>query len=264
MKRGIQILILVSVSIFFGSCKDSGGVAGVLFPIEKDVSLGQKLKEEIASNPTAYPILDSASYPEAYGHILRIRDSILNTGEVFHKDAFAWEVKIIHDDNVLNAFAAPGGFIYVYTGLIKYLDTEDELAGVMGHEIAHADKRHSINQMVKNYGVQVLFDVILGENQGTLTQMAQGLTGLSFSRKDESQADEYSVIYLCPTAYNAAGAAGFFRKVEASGGSSTPEFLSTHPDPENRVDNIDNFKTEYGCSGTEKDGDYVALINSLP
>ncbi len=264
MKRGFQIIILVSLGLLVNSCKTSGGVASMLFPIDKDIALGQRLKEEIASNPAEYPVLDSAAYPEAYGHILRIRDNILNAGGVQYKDEFTWEVKIIHDDNVLNAFAAPGGFIYVYTGLIKYLESEDQLAGVLGHEIAHADKRHSVNQMVKNYGVQILFDVILGENQGTLTQMAQGLTNLSFSRSDESQADEYSVIYLCPTEYNASGAAGFFEKIEASGGSSTPEFLSTHPDPENRVNKINDFKILHGCSGTKTTGDYQSLLNSLP
>ena len=260
----LRVLALLVLSVVFNSCKESGGAATLLFPIEEDVALGLRLKEEIASNPSAYPILDSAKYPEAYGHILRIRDSILNGGEVYHKDDFAWEVKIIHDDEVLNAFAAPGGFIYVYTGLIKYLDTEDELAGVLGHEIAHADKRHSVNQLIKNFGVQLMLDIALGKNQGTLTQIAQGLTRLSFSRKDEAQADEYSVIYLCPTAYNAAGAAGFFKKIEASGGSTVPEFLSTHPDPENRVVNIEAYKLENLCTGSEKDGDYVNLINSLP
>jgi len=70
-----------------------------------------------------------------------------------HKDDFAWQVKIIDDPETLNAFATPGGYIYVYTGLIKFLDTEDQLAGVMGHEIAHADLRHSTRQMTSSYGV---------------------------------------------------------------------------------------------------------------
>ena len=60
---------------------------------------------------------------------------------------FDWELKIIHDDETLNAFCAPGGYIYVYTGLIKFLAHEDNLAGVIGHEIAHADLRHSTQQL---------------------------------------------------------------------------------------------------------------------
>lgn len=261
----VKFSVLIGLFLTFNSCKKSGGAASILFPVSKDVELGTQLKNEIASNPEQYPLLDSSKYPEAYGHILRIRDSILLSGEVYHKDDFSWEVKIIEDDNVLNAFAAPGGFIYVYTGLIKYLDTEDQLAGVMGHEIAHADKRHSINQMIQNYGVQILLDIVLGKNQGTLTQIAQGLTNLSFSRSDESEADEFSVIYLCPTSYNASGAAGFFEKIQEEGGSGgTPEFLSTHPSPDNRVTDIKNHKLELNCKGTIKDGSYQEIINSLP
>lgn len=262
----VSLLTIVSLLLINSCQKEDGGntVVDLFFPVTKDVQLGTELSKEIAANPEQYPVLDETSYPEAYQHIRRIRDSILETGEVAHAEDFAWEVRIIQDDNVLNAFAAPGGFIYVYTGLIKYLDTEDELAGVMGHEIAHADRRHSVNQMVKSYGVQVLLDVVLGQNQGMLTQMAQGMASLSFSRTDETEADEYSVIYLCGTGYHAAGAAGFFEKIEAEGGSSVPEFLSTHPSPDNRVTAIHSKKTELGCSGEEKDGQYQELLNSLP
>ena len=132
MKRVFPIIILQC--LLLGCSGDDGGnpITNFLFPVSHDVQLGAQLKYEIESNPTEYPILDSVQYPEAYYHLYRLRDSILNTGAVTHADDFSWELKIIHDDNVLNAFAAPGGYIYVYTGLIKYLDTEDQLAGVMG------------------------------------------------------------------------------------------------------------------------------------
>ena len=66
------------------------------------------------------------------------------------------DLRIIHDDSTLNAFCTPGGYIYIYTGILKFLDSEDEFAGVLGHEIAHADLRHSTRQMTKQYGVQIL------------------------------------------------------------------------------------------------------------
>ena len=260
-------MALTTLMVFNGCNKKDDGSSPLLnlfFPVSKDVQLGTQLKNEIAANPEQYPLLDEGVYPEAYAHIRRIRDNILKTGQVTHAEDFDWELKIIHDDKTLNAFAAPGGFIYVYTGLIKYLESEDQLAGVMGHEIAHADRRHSVNQMVKQYGVQVLLDVVLGQNQGLLTEMAQNLVGLKNSRSDESEADEYSVIYLCPTNYHAAGAAGFFVKLAEESTGLNPVFLSTHPDPDNRVADINGKKDELGCSGTEKNGQYQAIINSLP
>lgn len=253
------VLILATTS----GCKDGDGFT--LLSLDQDIELGQQLKAEIAADPATYPLLDPAQYPTAYSHIYRMRDAVLNSGQVKYRNEFAWEVYIIQDDNTLNAFCAPGGYIYVYTGLIKYLESEDELTGVMGHEIAHADRRHSSKQLTKAYGLSFLVDILLGENQGALTDIAQGLVGLAFSRADESEADEYSVKYLCPTTYNAAGAAGFFEKIEAEGGSSTPAFLSTHPSPDKRVENIYAEQTELGCSGSGTfDARYQDFINSLP
>ncbi len=269
MRKLVYISVISLVTLLaISSCKkkeDGGGTTFVdlFFPVSKDITLGQSLKDEIAKDPTEYPVLDETQYATAYAHIKRIRDEILNSGKVKHKDDFEWEVKIINKD-VKNAFAAPGGYIYVYTGLIKYLETENQLAGVLAHEIAHADLRHSVNQMVKQYGAKVLLDVVLGKNQGALTEIAKGLAGKKFSRNDEAEADKFSVIYLCPTSYEADGAAGFFEKIKAEGGVGIPEFLSTHPSPDNRIEDIKAKKVDLGCTGTEKDGQYADLLSSLP
>lgn len=253
------VLILATTS----GCEDGDGFT--LLSLDQDIELGQQLKAEIASDPATYPVLDPTQYADAYSHIYRMRDAVLNSGQVKYRNEFAWEVYLIGDDNTLNAFCAPGGYIYVYTGLIKYLDSEDQLTGVMGHEIAHADRRHSSKQITKAYGLSFVVDLLLGENQGALTDMAQGLVGLAFSRSDESEADEYSVKYLCPTNYNAAGAASFFEKIDADGQSSTFAFLSTHPSPDKRVENINAEKVELGCDGSGTfDARYQDFINSLP
>ncbi|WP_245826949.1 M48 family metalloprotease [Reichenbachiella faecimaris] len=157
-------------------------------------------------------------------------------------------MKII-DADVLNAFATPGGFIYVYTGLIKYLDTADDLAGVMGHEIAHASERHSSDQMKQQVGLQLLSQIILGEaSNSQLAQLATGFFGLKFSRDDEAESDEHSVIYLSDTEYACNGAATFFEKLTAEGQAGGPEFLSTHPSPTSRVADINAKANDINCS----------------
>lgn len=256
------IVILGLVSMVFLSCKRDSKLNEFLFPIENDIKLGQQLSDQIAANPTEYPVLDSASNVAAYKYMYELRDVILESPEMLYRNQFAWKLKIIKDDNTLNAFAAPGGFIYVYTGLIKFLDTEHELIGVLGHEIAHADRRHSINQMKKNMGVQVLLNVALG-NDSQIGEVLAGLQSLKFSRGDEAEADEYSVRYLCGTKYEASGAAGFFEKIEAQGGSSTPAFLSTHPSPGNRVEDIKSKDNELNCAGSVTVGEYAQFKNDL-
>ncbi|MEZ4238261.1 MAG: M48 family metalloprotease [Myxococcota bacterium] len=209
-----------------------------------------QLAAEIEANPDEYGvILDRSQYAEAYAHLDAIRDEILSADAVNYPSRFDWETHIIDDDEVLNAFAAPGGYIYVYTGLIRYLDSEDHFAGVMGHEIAHADQRHSTQQLTKAYGIESLLGLIFGDaDPGLAADVAAGLLSLEFSRTDEAEADEYSVRYLCDTPYAANGAAGFFEKLLAEGSVEIPEFLSTHPSSASRVQDINAMAEELGCS----------------
>ncbi len=246
--KTLGLATVLATSFLINSCGKDGGLN--IFSIQDDIALGQQTRDQIAADPAQFPILNPATNAAAYAYIYALRDDILASGQVIHKDDFPWEIKIIKDDAVQNAFCTPGGFIYVYTGLIKYLDDKSSLAGVMGHEMAHADKRHSTTQMTKQYGVQTMLDVVLGKDQGLLTQIGTQLISLKFSRTDESQADEYSVKYLCPTKYQADGAANFFQKIIDMGAAKQPEFLSTHPNPDNRVKDIHQHAIDGGCTKT--------------
>ena len=241
--------------LYTGCGAVSGAVNNInFFSPADDVQLGAQVAAEIASNPKEYPLLPESGNEEVYSYIRGLTNLLLNTGEVAYRDEFAWQVKLIDDDETLNAFATPGGYIYVYTGLIKYLDTEDALLGVMGHEIAHAAQRHSTKQLSKAYGAQMLLAVATGRSEpGMIEQIALGLTSLRFGREAESEADAYSVRYLCPTSYHADGAAEFFKKIEQAGGARQPEFLSTHPNPGNRVRDITQLSNELSCGGTDGD-----------
>jgi predicted Zn-dependent protease len=242
----------------------------LFFSLRDDIALGKKTAAEIDGNPKEYPILDPAAYPEAYAYIQKIVNNLLGSGQVRYAQQFPWRVRIIHRD-ILNAFCAPGGYIYVYTGLIRYLDAEYELAGVMGHEMAHADRRHTSRQLERMYGLQLVSQLALGNSSSTLatqvSQIAQGLAGLSFSRAHEREADEWSVRYLCPTGYPAYGASLFFEKLQKDkdSGQRTPQFLSTHPDPGNRVQDIRNRAKKLNCRGTQTfQAEYAAFKAKLP
>ena len=232
------------------SCGVQGGQGVNLFTIEQEQELGRQVKQEIESNPSEYPLLPEQGNEQIYQYIRSLRDYILNSGQLAHRNDFAWEVKIIKDDETLNAFCTPGGYIYVYSGLIKFLDNESELLGVLAHEIAHADLRHSTRQLTKIYGLQVLVAIATGKSEpGLVEQIALGLASLKFSRSHESEADANSVLYLCNSPYDAAGAAGFFEKMLDR--PTPPQFISTHPSPANRVKAIHERKQELGCSGSK-------------
>jgi len=222
-----------------------------LFSIEQDKQLGHQVAAEIENDLKNFPILDSASNVKAYKFIYDIRNKILATGKVIHKDEFVWRIRIIDNDSIQNAFCTPGGYIYIFTGIIKYLEDESQLAGVMGHEMGHADLRHSTRQMTKIFGVQILLAVALGDSS-FLADITAALINLKFSREHETEADRMSVEYLCQTDYPADGAAGFFEKIETGGNASPPEFLSTHPSPVKRIENYHKWAAAIGCVGKEQ------------
>jgi predicted Zn-dependent protease len=255
------LLLLVFALCINSSCSTGKGFN--LFSPEQDIELGRQVKEQILSNPQEYPVLPERGNEDVYRYVRGITAKILNSGQVAYRDEFAWEVYIIDDDDVLNAFASPGGYIFVYTGLIKFLDAEHELAGVLGHEIAHAAQRHSTEQMTKIYGISALVSIVTGNaDPGLLEQIALSLLSLKFSRSNEQEADMRSVAYLCPTEYKADGAAAFFIKME--GQPSPPEFLSTHPSPANRVSDIQAQADELNCSGrSENESAYSRIKQSL-
>jgi beta-barrel assembly-enhancing protease len=260
MKRTIFIL---SVALLFtaSSCK-KGGLN--VFTIEDDKNFGLQMEAEIASNPAEFPLLPSNH--SAYNYLNSMKETILASGQVEHASDFVWKLYIVQNDSVLNAFCTPGGYIYVYTGLIKYLQSASALAGVMGHEMAHADKRHSTEQLTKQYGLSLLVAVIAGTtNAGQLAEIASGLTALAFSRNHEKEADEFSVNYLCPTKYHADGAAYFFEQLESDGVtcSSLEQFFSTHPCPENRIANIHSDAASSSCNSNISTSEDIQAYNSF-
>lgn len=267
------LLLFLTWFFLIGCGADKNG-DHVLFTIQDDIALGQQVSGQVDSTYRAKGQLleRNSSNPntrKAYAYLDQIVERLLNSGEVSYRDEFAWDVKIIDDPNNLNAFATPGGHIYVFTGLINYLDTEDQLAGVLGHEIAHADQRHTIKQLQKQYGISFVLSLALGDNAGELErvtgQIVGQLAGLKFSRDYERESDEYSVRYLGGTNFYACdGAAGFFQKMQtAEQRGTTPEFLSTHPSPGNRVQQIQAMAQQEGCTTASAGGTNYAQFKEL-
>jgi predicted Zn-dependent protease len=273
MKKIIFLCLLAVGFIFsFDSCtKDHGlDISAMLdlFGVQQDSALGLQMKEQIL-NSKDYKILPRAQYPDAYANIDRIKNTILATGMFTHEKDFPWEVYIIQNDTIQNAFACPGGYLYVYTGIIKYLDNEAQLAGVIAHEMAHAERRHSTKQLLENEGLSWVTQLMLGQDSTSVMSVvagyATGLSSLYFSRNDESEADNYAVQYLYKTTYNAPSLGDFFAKIEQEGGSQPLVFLSTHPSSETRLQDINAEWQKLGGKTGELYADRYALFKaSLP
>lgn len=226
-----------------------------VFGPEQDVELGKQVVQSIEEQGQDGPVLSREAYPEAYEYMDWIVSALVQSPDIEYRDLFRYgEVRIIHNDEILNAFCTPGGFIYVYTGLIHYLEAEDHLAGVLGHEIAHAERRHSSMRIQRKYGSDRLFELIvlttpISVRDAWALSIVNDLTTLSYSRDQEAESDAWSVRYLKGSGYACDATAGFFEKLTAAGDhSEPPAFLSDHPSSESRVRDIHAEAERLGCS----------------
>lgn len=233
--NGVVVMALLSTFTYFG-CASGLNV----YSTQDDIALGQKVKAEIAKNPAQYPVLNDATIRSyVQGIVNRIVSS-----PVIKNRVFSYEVTIINDPKTVNAFCIPGGSMYVYTGLMKYIDDEATLAGIMGHEITHADHRHSTQQMTKQYGVETAAAILLGNNSSQWVQLASNigsnLVFLKFSRDDERDADQnsfYALNSIPGKPWHPGAIKYFMRKtLEKTGRTSSLEKLFlTHPPSEDRL-----------------------------
>ncbi len=275
MKRSVlYIIILIVMPVFVYSCESGINI----FSQADEVQLGNELDAEIRNNPAEYPIYTANPAVKNYIN-QRLFSHILASSQITSKNVYNYRLEIIDQDDVLNAFALPGGSIYVYTGLLSYLDSEASLAGVIAHEIAHAEKRHATRRLTAYYGVSFLVSLLLGENPSQIAEIAANLfVGVAFlanSRSDENEADEYSYKYLKDTRYYPGGVKFFFEEMRDDGLISSQSnkiatFLSTHPDPIERIAEINGRLTTDGISvltwqssgeGIYRD-EYIANIKS--
>ncbi len=237
------VYILLATIILFGGCKAIKSIN--LYQPDEDIKLGNQVKEQISADKANFPILNNS---EIKNYVQEIVNRIIQSPSVKFKGEFFYKVEIINDDAVINAFCTPAGYIYVYTGLLKFVDNEATLAAILAHEVAHSECRHSTRRMSQSNMLNSLAKEYQKKNNNettkTLTNITQTLTLLNNSRDDEYEADENSFNYLKSTQWYSGGIKLFFDKIISSysaGGNRFEQLLATHPLPKDRIDKVINL-----------------------
>ncbi len=235
------VVALVPAAAWLAACATnpvSGSSEFTLMSEAQEIKLGQQLDAEVRREMRVYDDLELQRYVEQIGQRL---------AAVSHRPHLPWHFTIV-DPPAVNAFALPGGYIYLTRGILPFLDSEAELAGVLGHEIGHVTARHAARQYTKqtaaSLGLAVL-SIFVPQTRPyqDLAGTAFGLLFLKHSRDDELQADRLGAEYTVKGGWDPAGVSGVLTTLSrldeaASSRRGVPGWLSTHPDPADRVAKI--------------------------
>ena len=226
--------LLIGAVVLLASCA-ANPVTGrqdfMLISESEEVEMGRKVDASVTQEYGLYSDARLTAYVADMGRRL---------GKLSHRPQLDYSVKVL-DSPVVNAFAAPGGYLFFTRGILATLNSEAELAGVMGHEIGHVTARHSAQQLSKAQVAQIglIIPQVLGVPLlSGLAEVGMGLFFMKYSRDNEREADSLSVEYASKAGYDASQMAGFFETLQRmnpqSDKSGMPAWFSTHPSPEDR------------------------------
>jgi len=204
---------------------------------------------ELLANPTVDSAMEVVN--------ARLLDA-LDSSEYDH------HIWVVNNDEV-NAVTLPGGYILVYSGLIEFSDSPEEVAGVIAHELGHVEERHVVGRLVKEFGLQILFSVLTGGDAVILGELSRSLLSNMFNREQEEEADAYGWELLCKAGIDPRVLATFFRKLEDRHPSMPDEMelLSTHPHNAARIRATLEKSLPENFEAKEFDLDWKRVKNSL-
>jgi predicted Zn-dependent protease len=235
---------------------------------QQEIAIGRENHQQVLRQMSPY------ADPALQNYVAGLGRELARSSE---RPSLPWTFTVL-DDTAVNAFALPGGFIYVTRGILAHMNSEGELVGVLGHEIGHVTARHSVEQISRaqlaNFGLMI-GSVLAPELQeiGGLAQQGIGLLLLKYGRDAERQADDLGIRYMTRKGYSADDLAeilGVLGAVgRAQGGGSTPDFLSTHPNPAERVARINAAKRSNPALGNsaphrEDRSSFLSRMQGLP
>lgn len=242
-KRFFCHLPCIIATVLFLACAgvpDSRAAFGE-FTIKDEVDLGKKIKLAVRSS---LPIIDD---PEIVGYANDILSRLMAK---VPPQPFDFSINVVRH-NAINAFATPGGNLFLFTGLILAMEQEAEMAGVLAHEIAHATQRHIARRIAQMQKVSILSlagaiaGAFLGGDAGSAAIVGSLAAGqaaqLKYGRADETDADHVGMTYLVNAGYPPRGMVGAFEKIRRQQwlvGSNIPSYLSTHPDVQDRIQGL--------------------------
>lgn len=243
---GLKIRLLIGAGIVlfslfkFYSQRETNPYTGkkqsIAITAEEEVALGLRSRAQMAQQ-------HGGLYPDQAAQDLvdKVGQKLVNSS-IAKETPYKYEFHLLRDPNTINAFALPGGQIFITYALFSKLKNEHQLAGVLGHEIGHVIGRHSAERMANQGLTQGILSGVMvggGAESGQMASMIANAVNMKYGRGDELESDDLGIKFMIDAGYQPEEMIGVMEILKAAAGPNrTPEFQSTHPDPENRVEKI--------------------------
>ncbi len=268
----IGCLALVCV-LFFASCKREQPTIVRInqqeFSPEEQQEIGEYLLNISRQSNDLFMVLDRNKYSEVYDYINTLVVMLAYTEWVEHSRSFDWEVTILKDDDFQSAFMLPGGRLFIYTGMLKLLKDESELAALIAHELMYSDKGLVIEALKEEFGGAILADILLDNEipQEKGEALINWTREMSFPKMTVEEADIYAVRAVCPFQYDATSMINLLRRIEEQNNQST-EVKWSLTRPGKISSRIDNLLIAIGAcetrNGSGFEARYQEMIALLP
>jgi len=269
IKHYLLIILISFTTLYYNGCayNPATGERNLnLISESQEIQMGREADQQISASMGIYEDPQLQSYVDKLGKEIAVKSERPN---------LPWTFRVI-DDPVVNAFALPGGYIYVTRGILSHLQNEAELAGVLGHEIGHVTAKHSVTRISEQQLTQFGFGLamVLKPELQQYSQFAEiglGLLFLKFSRDDERQADQLGLRYMTNINNDPREMANVMQTLkrvsdQSGNGGGIPLWLSTHPDPANRIELINSklnqMQVNYAVT-TKNQNEYLTRLNNM-
>ncbi len=249
MKRIAIVLAVVMGVVACSKVPISGRRQAHLMPESNLIDMAKQQYAAFLAEANVLPDNDPRSQRVIrVGNKIKMATEDFLTRKGFEKriEGFEWEFKTVEEE-IVNAWCMPGGKVCVYTEILKLAETDDELAVIMGHEIAHAIARHGNERMSQQMVFMGVGSVLAPQDTTQVSifhqvYMGAGTLGmLKYSRNHETESDKLGLVFMKVAGYDPYAAITFWEKMAALGGAKPPQVLSTHPSSEKRIADIDEF-----------------------
>ncbi|MCC5467405.1 M48 family metallopeptidase [Pelosinus baikalensis] len=227
LRVGVVFAAIVCIVTLYGvPCAQAAMIS-----TKSEISIGRDVGKQLEKK---YGVVDDPALQE------RVTKIGMNMVAVSDRKDLPYSFKVLNSKDV-NAMAAPGGFIYIFKGLVDLMPSDDELAGVIGHEIGHVVKRHSVKQIEKNLLLNIGFIAVFGDKAAILQNLAMNAIMAGYSRSDEREADYLGYVHSSKAGYNPYSMKMGLLKLSSLEKGSQSDLFSDHPESKERIALVQNF-----------------------